>query len=169
VRQALRGGDLLRINVATLLGQAFGSLVLAAKGDHEGPLTFKSFATRWTTGELARLFPDHVTTKRTADDDEMRLEKWVYPVVKDLPLQDFTLAHAQEVLRRIPPSLSRGTRRHVAQHRRGLGVECRVHGEVGVHADAAGVRRGRRVAVAAGITRARVGGVRACVRACVRA
>ncbi len=93
-----------------------GSLVLASsKGDHEGPVTFKGFAMRWTSGELARLFPDHVTSKRTADDDEMRLEKWVYPIVKDLPLQGFTLAHAQEVLRRIPSSLSRGTRRHVAQ------------------------------------------------------
>src|SRR5262245_54649586 len=31
-------------------------------------LTFRKFSERWTSGELTRDFPDHVRSKRTADD-----------------------------------------------------------------------------------------------------
>jgi integrase len=118
VIEAAAAEDLARLEaiVRAVDGLLSGRFVVASpKASEGGPLTFRAFGERWTSGELSRLYPDHVATKRTADDDAMRLEKWVYPVVKDLPLRDFTLAHAQEVLRRIPSSLSRGTRRHVAQ------------------------------------------------------
>jgi len=31
--------------------------------DAAGPLTFKKFADRWTSGELSALYPDHIDVK----------------------------------------------------------------------------------------------------------
>ncbi len=78
-------------------------------------VTFKKFADRWTSGELHRLYPDHVPLKKTSDEDAGRLEKWIYPVVQDVPLASFGLDHALEVMRRLPRTLSPATRRHVGQ------------------------------------------------------
>jgi integrase len=77
--------------------------------------TFREFAEEWTKGKLHARWPDHVKAKRTADDDRMRLEKHVYPIVGHVPLAEFSLDHGDAVMRALPDSLSRASRRHIAQ------------------------------------------------------
>ncbi len=77
--------------------------------------TFEAFAARWTSGELAKLYPDHVKVKRTSDDDAQRLKTHVLPHVRGVPLAAFSLAHAEAVMRGLPAELKPWTRRHVAQ------------------------------------------------------
>jgi integrase len=78
-------------------------------------VTFRKFAERWTGGELARLYPDHIEVKASVDDDVERLEKHVYAHVGDVPLASFNRQHADGVMTKLPVTLKRGTRRHVAQ------------------------------------------------------
>jgi len=78
-------------------------------------VTFRTFAERWTSGELARVYPDHVPVKASVADDVERLEKHVYPRVEDAPLTTFTREHADHVMTQLPATLRRATRRHVAQ------------------------------------------------------
>ncbi len=78
-------------------------------------VTFRAFAEQWTSGELHRQWPDHVNRKKSADDDRTRLERHVYPLVGHVPLAEFSLDDADRVMRALPESLSRGSRRHVAQ------------------------------------------------------
>src|SRR5579863_7554512 len=85
----------------------------ASKDDE--PVTFRDFAERWTDGELARLYPDHIEAKESVDDDVERLENHVYPDVAGVPLASFTRAHADAVMAKLPPAFKRGTRRQVAQ------------------------------------------------------
>ena len=42
-------------------------------------ITFEDFATKWTSGELHRLFPKRIRAKRTADQDAWMLRRWVFP------------------------------------------------------------------------------------------
>ncbi len=76
-------------------------------------ITFREFATRWTSGELAREYPDHVATKRTVSDDVYRLARHVYPLVGDVPLARFTLDHALAVMRSLPEDREPATRRRL--------------------------------------------------------
>jgi hypothetical protein len=80
--------------------------------------TFRQFAERWTSGELHRLYPDHVGTKKTIDDDKQRLRDYVYPVIGDLAIAELVgavgLERADEVMLKLP-TRSPQTRRHVAQ------------------------------------------------------
>lgn len=78
-------------------------------------ITFKDFAKQWTSGRLHDEFPDHVKLKKTADDDVSRLEKYVYPIIGDLPLSIVGLDQAERVLQAVPTNKSAATRRHVAQ------------------------------------------------------
>jgi integrase len=80
-----------------------------------GPVTFKSFAERWTTGDLAALYPDHIEVKASVVDDVERLTKHVYPHVGGVALAMFTREHADSVMAKLSPALKRGTRRQVAQ------------------------------------------------------
>jgi len=63
-----------------------------------GPVTFRVFAERWINGELHRLYPDHVPTKKSAADDEYRVEV-LNEIVGQVPLVSFTLDHADEAMR----------------------------------------------------------------------
>ncbi len=76
---------------------------------------FEVFAKNWTDGELARRFPDHVKQKRSAERDEELLRLYILPHVKDVRLDEFTLADAECVMASLPAKLSPGTRRHIAQ------------------------------------------------------
>jgi integrase len=76
--------------------------------------TFGELAREWCNGKLHERYPDDISKKRTSDDDLQRLGKWVFPVLEHIPLDHVTLAHAREVLGRIPPTKSRSTRKHVA-------------------------------------------------------
>jgi len=77
--------------------------------------TIRALGEAWTGGELHAAYPDHVKSKKTGDSDAYRLEKYVYPVVDDVPVASFTLDHAQEVMRLLPAHLKAGSRRQVAQ------------------------------------------------------
>lgn len=82
--------------------------------------TVEEVGRRWTSGELARTYPDHVKAKDSADDDAQRLRNYVYPIVGDVPIGGFTIEHGEKVLRALPETLSVATRRHVAQALRRL-------------------------------------------------
>jgi integrase len=79
-----------------------------------GP-TFQEFAESWTRGDLHRLHPDHVPTKRTVSDDIYRLKSHIYPVVGSTPLREFSAEHAELVMRALPSDLAPASRRHMAQ------------------------------------------------------
>ncbi|MEZ4293978.1 MAG: site-specific integrase [Polyangiaceae bacterium] len=82
-----------------------------------GETTLRELGERWTSGELARLYPDNVTKKKdkSARDDASRLALYVYPLIGALPVRAVELAQAQLVMSRIPPGAAPATRRHVAQ------------------------------------------------------
>ena len=93
-------------------------------GDYEKPIdpelpdtgpSFREFATDWTSGELARRFPDHIRVKKTAEHDVYRLDAHVYPVVGDIPIARFRTEDAELVMRSLPSELAGGSRRQVAQ------------------------------------------------------
>lgn len=98
---------------AAVDGIAGGAIV--KKSPTSNVMTFRKFGERWTSGELHRLYRDHVREKRSATEDAGRLEKYVYPVVGDKPIAAFTLRDAQDVLRRVPSSIRSSTRRQIAQ------------------------------------------------------
>lgn len=87
---------------------------------HPG-MSFRDLAALWTTGELAKLFPDHVRQKRSAHSDRIRLGKHVLPYVGDRPISDFVGSQGLElselVMRKLPSleRFSRDSRRQVAQ------------------------------------------------------
>ncbi|MEI9949460.1 MAG: hypothetical protein WDO74_10875 [Pseudomonadota bacterium] len=88
-------------------------------------VTFRALAARWTSGEIAADYPDHVALKKTADKDHARLEKVSAVALPDgggtfgdLPLGSVTLDHCEEVMRSLPEAAKRpGTRRHYAHPR----------------------------------------------------
>jgi integrase len=110
-------------NIATLAEPKLSQFVTLARGyavgsEHllkstTGAATFRKFAERWTSGGLARDFPGRVKNKKRSSDDKGRLEKWVYPVLEDVPLPDVTLDHYDAILRAVTGSDA--TRRHVGQ------------------------------------------------------
>jgi hypothetical protein len=80
---------LLKRAAAAGEGPALAAVVEAAdvfcSGDAERESkrpTFEELARMWTSGELARKYPDHVKVKRSADDDGYRLEKHLYPLCR---------------------------------------------------------------------------------------
>jgi len=83
----------------------------------DAPLTFQALGERWTSGELARLHPDHVRLKGTSAQDRGRLERYVYPWIGDKPVRDVTLDDCEAIMRALPPERVRtpGARRQVAQ------------------------------------------------------
>ena len=96
------GLDRVRRGVANLAGNEKERALTLIPSTSKG-VTFKSFAQRWTKGELHRDFPDHVTKKKTADKDAGALELHVYPHVGHLALRDFNGARA-----RCPPTRPAG-------------------------------------------------------------
>jgi integrase len=78
-------------------------------------VTFATWATRWTSGELARKYPDHVREKRSSGDDERLLRLYVLPHLDGVHVDEFVLEHAEQVMASVPPHLSPGSRRLIAQ------------------------------------------------------
>lgn len=77
--------------------------------------TFGKIGKDWTDGKLAARYPDQVRLKRTADDDASRLRLYVYPVLKDVPIDRVTLDLCEEIMRKLPVELAVATRRNVGQ------------------------------------------------------
>lgn len=85
-------------------------------------LTLEQFGRLWTSGELAKRFPDHVKTKRSAPSDERRLQMYVYPIIGTCPMSAFEgrpgLELVERVLDALPPvgiTFSRASRRQIIQ------------------------------------------------------
>ncbi len=80
----VRGLAEVKRSVAALAAERSAASILSVPSTPRGGMTFRKFAERWTSGELHKLYPDHVNDKRTADDDVSRLEKYIYPVLGSL-------------------------------------------------------------------------------------
>jgi integrase len=127
LRAAHQGGDvgerLLKKAGAADIGKPLGAVVetirrllaghLKAPATVKGASTFGDVAKLWTSGELARQFPDHVKAKRSVESDGHRL-KHILPIVEDVEIAAFDLEHADKVMASLPP-MSVASRRHVAQ------------------------------------------------------
>lgn len=120
--QAAIGFPLLQ-NAAKRTGAALGAVVQAierlangeARAKANRKATMRQIGEQWTSGELHRLYPDHVRTKKTAHGDAQLLKRYVYPFVADLSVESFTLDHADRIMAEIPADREKATRRHVAQ------------------------------------------------------
>jgi integrase len=77
-------------------------------------MTFRALGEMWTSGELARDFPDYVKVKRSAGKDALLLEK-LYKAVGDVSIVAFTIADAKRAMASLPRGLRSATRRHYAQ------------------------------------------------------
>ena len=77
--------------------------------------TIEQIGKRWTSGELAVLYPDRVKRRRSAETNRYVLDKYVYPMVGDVAIDKFTLDHAEAVMRSLPAKLAPNSRRSVAQ------------------------------------------------------
>lgn len=79
-------------------------------------VTLAALAARWTSGELARDYPDHIREKRSANTDEGRIRVHIVDAgFGDLDVAEFTLDHADAIMRALPAHLSAASRRHVGQ------------------------------------------------------
>jgi len=84
--------------------------------------TFEQFSRRWTDGELAKTYPDHVAAKDSAPDERF-LRKYVYPLVDGIRIDEFGLDDADRIMSSVPDTLSSSTRRQITQViRRVLGL-----------------------------------------------
>src|SRR5512133_3565601 len=95
-----------------------GELVEA--GAVESTPTFRDVASRWTSGELHEQYEDHVKAK-DSEADERRF-RVLFDLdlggtkLGDIPIDHFTLDHAEQAMRLLPERAKRaGTRRHYAQ------------------------------------------------------
>jgi len=79
----------------------------------QAPL-FSEWARQWTSGELAKRYPDHVREKRSSDRDEQLLRLHVLPHVEGVRVDEFALEHAEVVMANLSAELAPGTRRLVA-------------------------------------------------------
>jgi integrase len=77
--------------------------------------TFKALGERWTSGDLAKHYPDQIRVKRSVEDDVQRLRMYIYPVIGPIPIDRVTLDMAEDIMRRLPVSLEVLTRRNVGQ------------------------------------------------------
>lgn len=102
------------IGAVKRLCEGFEDLVPLVEDESDAP-TFQELATEWTEGKLHKRFPDHVKAKKTADSDEQRLGKWVYPIVGDVRIDAFTLDHAEKVMAGLGEGLKPASRRQIAQ------------------------------------------------------
>lgn len=81
-----------------------------------GP-TFADVAELWTSGELARRYPDAFSkpTKRSVDDDKQRV-RHLNQTIGDVPITAFSREHAHAAMAALPPTAkSVASRRHYAQ------------------------------------------------------
>ncbi len=78
-------------------------------------ITFDDFARQWTSGALAKRYPDHVKEKATAGGDEQKRIA-LEPVIGAVPLARFTLEDAERAMSSLPKTAQEAaTRRQYAQ------------------------------------------------------
>lgn len=79
--------------------------------------TFEDVADDWTKGDLRKKHPDHVRAKADFKIERGRLDRYIYPHIRDVPIVAFERSHADLVMANLPPHRVKkpATRRHVAQ------------------------------------------------------
>ena len=75
--------------------------------------TVQDLGEAWTGGTLAKEYPDQIHRRRSERDDEIRLERHVYPVVGAVRVRDLTVEECEQVMRSLSPTLAVNTRRNV--------------------------------------------------------
>ena len=98
-------------NALTVAGELVGGELCPASAP-SAP-TFRQIGEQWTSGALARQYPDQIRVKRSAHTDVSRLGLYVYPLLQDLPIDGITLDHCEDVMRKLPPKLTPATRQRV--------------------------------------------------------
>ena len=84
------------------------------KAKKKQPATFRSVGEAWTAGKLAERFPDYIRTKRSANEDSMRLER-LYESIGDVLIGRFAIDDADRAMASLPKGLKPATRRQYAQ------------------------------------------------------
>jgi integrase len=79
-----------------------------------GSVTFRQVVDRWTSGDLARLYPDDVKKKRSWRHDRYRLAH-VPAELLDFPIAHWTTETYKRAMAALPATLGQTSRRHVAQ------------------------------------------------------
>jgi integrase len=78
-------------------------------------LTFGDVADLWTSGDLAKRYPDHVGKKKSAETDAKRLG-FIKEQIGTIPIAEFKVQDAERVMRSLPERCKTpATRRHYAQ------------------------------------------------------
>ena len=77
-------------------------------------MTFEALANAWTSGELTKRYPDHVSPKKSYTDDASRFKR-LFPSIGSIRLAQFTLEDAETAMGTIPSEYSPSTRRQYAQ------------------------------------------------------
>lgn len=79
--------------------------------------TFKDVAEMWISGDLRKRYPDHVRPKEDFHLERARLRRYIYPLIKDVPIVAFTKEHGDAVMAKLPPKRIKtsAARRQVAQ------------------------------------------------------
>ncbi|XXT16493.1 tyrosine-type recombinase/integrase [Sorangium sp. So ce429] len=116
-RAAVREGRALRDVIEAIEVVCRGGAqakVVPGGGSVPKQVTLQQFGELWTSGELTRMYPDHVKPKRSVEQDVYRLDRHVYPIAGRVPVSAFTLDDAERVMRALP-SMSPASRRHIAQ------------------------------------------------------
>lgn len=101
----------LRAVAAQASDRAFAIALRAARDElrapapePEGPRTFQEVSNFWTTGKLHEQFPKRVRKKKDSsarkDRDRLRL---INAVVGSVPVREFTVEHAEQALKSLPP------------------------------------------------------------------
>jgi len=67
----------------------------------------------WTGATLAKEYPDQIHERRSSRDDEIRLERHVYPVIGHVRVRDLTVEECEAVMRSLSSTLAINTRRNV--------------------------------------------------------
>lgn len=108
--------------LATVRAAVAGLVAGGAPDPDAGLSTFEDVADDWISGELRKKYPDHVRRKASFKIESGRLKRYIYPLVKDVPIVAFEKAHADLVMSKLPTTRVKtpATRRHVAQ------IICRV-------------------------------------------
>ncbi|WP_437659941.1 hypothetical protein [Sorangium sp. So ce1182] len=88
--------------------------VVPGGGSVPKQVTLQQLGELWTSGELTRMYPDHVRPKRSVEQDVYRFDRHVCPMAGGVPVAAFTLDDAERVMRALPP-MSPASRRHIAQ------------------------------------------------------
>jgi integrase len=114
--------------VAEAPGERVNSYIVAAEQILSGKVrqntvlpTFEEFAGRWTSGELASKYPDHIKAKKTSGIDAQRIKKicaipYGFTTLGSLPINEFGLDAAQAAMAALPADAkTAATRRHYAQ------------------------------------------------------